>query len=447
MIYNRPVTESVSSETDLGHDKEELKPNSTGFEAIRISDYLGYDPELGVARNEELQEDPAYGNFFRNPVVMEAFTEHFDLTDRSTRKTLLSLNEAEQASVLTALTSKLYDHIVAKVDDIDYGEIPSTKGDVTKLSNYAKLRECINLLHDILKEYRQDTAPIDEIALALANIEARKDLFNRAFRMNVELPIIVYNNIVLSIINGVSYMIATSIEFIKTPNKDSFDMVLDKVAYAKTKSHLLYGNLKRFNKCCEKNEFDNAINHIIDEFVNIHESAAMAGAEIISGKLSTGATKLAAKLGVKSLKDVSFKTIMKYGAGKAIGAFKAASLGGKVIAVIGTIIAIVFLLRQLIYLFYYTKMRVSEFFDIQADLLEMDAQNIENNNSMEQSKKEKIASRQYKIVDLFRKMANKISINGRKAEVEATKEIESNDKKLTIKDIEDDLPDGVSVLF
>ena len=99
MIYSRPVMESVSSETGLGHDKEELKPNSTGFEAIRISDYLGYDPELGVARNEELKEDPAYGNFFRNPIVMEAFTEHFDLTDTATRRTLLSLNEAEQASV------------------------------------------------------------------------------------------------------------------------------------------------------------------------------------------------------------------------------------------------------------------------------------------------------------------------------------------------------------
>ena len=66
---------------------------------------------------------------------------------------------------------------------------------------------------------------------------------------------------------------------------------------------------------------------------------------------------------------------------------------------------------------------------------------------MEQSKKEKIASRQYKIVDLFRRMANKISINGRKAEVESTKEIETESKKVNIRDIEDELPDGVSVLF
>lgn len=429
MIYSRPITESVSSETGLGHDKEELKPNSTGFEAIRISDYLGYDPELGAARDEELKEDPAYGNFFRNPIVMETFTEHFDLTDPLTRKAILVMNEAEQATVLTALTSKLYDNIVAKVDDIDYGEIPSTKGDVTKLSNYFKLRECINLLHDILKEYKQDTAPVDEIALALANVEARKDLFNRAFRMNVELPIITYNNVVLSIVNGVSYMIATSIEFIKTPNKDSFDIVLDKVAYAKTKSHMLYGNLKRFNKCCEKNEFDKAMNHIIDEFVRVNEGAVL-------GAVTKAGADIAAKLGLTKL------TGMVAAAGKG-----ALMVGGKVIAVIAIIIGIVFMLREMIYLFYYTRMRVSEFFDVQADLLEMNATNVESNGTMEQSKKEKIASRQYKIVDLFRKIANKISINTRKAEVETSKEIESNNKKMTINDVTDTLPDSVSVLF
>lgn len=429
MIYSRPITESVSSETGLGHDKEELKPNSTGFEAIRISDYLGYDPELGAARDEELKEDPAYGNFFRNPIVMETFTEHFDLTDPLTRKAILVMNEAEQATVLTALTSKLYDNIVAKVDDIDYGEIPSTKGDVTKLSNYFKLRECINLLHDILKEYKQDTAPVDEIALALANVEARKDLFNRAFRMNVELPIITYNNVVLSIVNGVSYMIATSIEFIKTPNKDSFDIVLDKVAYAKTKSHMLYGNLKRFNKCCEKNEFDKAMNHIIDEFVRVNEGAVL-------GAVTKAGADIAAKLGLTKL------TGMAAAAGKG-----ALMVGGKVIAVIAIIIGIVFMLREMIYLFYYTRMRVSEFFDVQADLLEMNATNVESNSTMEQSKKEKIASRQYKIVDLFRKIANKISINTRKAEVETSKEIESNNKKMTINDVTDTLPDSVSVLF
>lgn len=407
----KALSESASSEDDLSHKAEDLTPNNTGFEGMSIEDYLGYNPDdLGITRSEELENDPAYGNFFRNPAVMEAFTEHFDLSDPLTRKAILVMNEAEQSSVLTSLTSKLYDNIVAKVDDIDYGEIPSTKGDVTKLSNYAKLCECINLLHDILKEYKQDTTPIDEISLALANIEARKDLFGRAFKLDIEMPIIIYNNMVLSIINGVSYMIATSIEFIKTPNRDSFQITLDKVAYAKTKSNMLYNNLKKFNKCCKDNNFDKAMDHVIDQYVR-HEAAAIGTVLKTAGKLVLGTTF------------------------------------GKVGLVVTIILSIIPILHELVFLFYYTKMRVSEFFDIQADLLQMNAYNVQNDNTMDNNKKEKIVSSQLKIVDFFRKMANKISINNRKAEVETTKEIEATNKKMKINDVTKELPDSVSVLF
>lgn len=404
----KAVSESASSEGDLGHTKEELTPNNTGFEGMNIDDYLKIYPDQGMARSDELKDDPVYGDFFRNPIVMEAFTEHFDLTDNLTRKGILAMNEAEQASVLTALTSKLYDNIVAKIDDIDYGEIPSTKGDVTKLSNYPKLRECIKLLRDILNEYKQDTTPIDEIGLALVNIESHKDIFTKAFRMDVELPIIMYNNMVLSIINGVSYMIATCIEFIKTPNRDGFDIVLDKVAYAKTKSNMLYTNLKRFNKCCKDNKFDKAMNHIIDTYVNKHEAA----------------------IGTVGAAAAIFSNPFVW-----------------IPAVIVLIVTIIPILRELVFLFYYTRMRVSEFFDIQADLLQMNAYNVENDNTMDASKKEKVVSGQMKIVNFFRKMANKISINNRKAEVETTKEIEANNKKMKLTDVTNELPDSVSVLF
>ena len=393
------LSESASS-ADLGHDKEDLIPNDTGFEGIDVEEYLGFNPELGVARDDELGEDTTYGDFFRDPVVMEAFTTHFDLTDKKTRQAILAMNEADQNSVLTALTSKLYDNIVAKVDDIDYGEIPSTKGDVTKLSNYTKLKECIDLLRNILREYKQDTAPIDAVALALANIESRKDMFGRAFRMDVELPIIMYNNMVLAVINGVSYMIATCIEFIKTPNKDTFQISLNKVAFAKTKSNLMYNNLKRFNKCCEKRDFDKSMDHIIKEFVKIHEGAA-----IITGFF--------------------------------------ASVGGKW-AIAALLLMIIPFLREIVFFFYFVRMRVSEFFDLQADLLQMNAYNVESNATIDDSKKQKIVSGQLKVVEFFRKVANKFSINSKKAEVETEKEISAQSGNMKIDDVTNA---NVSVLF
>ena len=206
---------------------------------------------------------------------------------------------------------------------------------------------------------------------------------------------------VLSVINSVSYMIATSIEFIKTPNKDSFQIVLNKVAFAKTKSNLLFNNLKKFNKCCESRDFDKSMEHVIKNYVGMHEAAA-------------------------------------------IGSFLTGSVAGPIMAVVGILLVIIPLLREIVFYFYFTKMRVSEFFDMQADLLQMNAYNVENDGTMDINKKQKIISSQLRIVEWFRKMANKFNINSKKAEIESEKEIIAQSNKMNIGDVD---TSNLSVLF
>lgn len=403
MIYRKPVRESCSSNENSASLLE------TGLEKGRTpEDVFGFNPDSGLTNSKEL-EDSKYSEFFRDPKIMSAFTEHLDMSDRLTRKAILHLNEAEQGGVLTALTSKLYDNIVSKVDDIDYGDIPATKGDITELPNYQKLEECTSLLRDILKEYKQDTGPIDEIATAISNVSTRKSTFEKAFKYNVELPTIMYNNVVLTIISAVSYMIATTIEFMKTPNRDSFQITLDKVAYAKTKNNMLYQNLKKFNKCCKNGDFDKAMDHVIkhrvDKLVeqNLGEAAATIGAISVAGAVALGVL---------------------------------------------VVLNIIPILREMVFFFYYSRMRVSDFFDIQADLLQMNAYNVENNSAKTNEDKERIVSKQLKIVELFRKIANKISFTGRKAEVESTKEIANSSKKMKIGELGEEVPDTVtSALF
>ena len=85
-------------------------------------------------------------NFYRSEEYTRAMDEYFDITDRETRKVLLSVNEADQNAVLVSLTSKLYDNVVNKVDDIDFGEIELTRGDIEKLPNFNTLHECLNTM-------------------------------------------------------------------------------------------------------------------------------------------------------------------------------------------------------------------------------------------------------------------------------------------------------------
>lgn len=336
--------------------------------------------------------------FYRDPVYNKAITEYFNMSDRKTCRTLTRLNEAGQNTVLMSLTSKLYDKIVAKCDDIDYGEIPATKGDITKLSKYNDMKETISIMHDILKEYKQDTGPIDELSVALSNVEARKDLFERAYRYNCELPIAMYCNVVLGIITGISYMIATCIEFIKDPGTNSFRIALDKMAYAKTKDHMIYNTLKSFNKSCANKDFDKAM-----------EAVLKAGTKNFAGSVA---------------------------------------IGGIAIGVIGTILLLIPVLRELIFLFYYTRMRVSDFFDIQADLLQANAYSLESNSTLDVDEQKKIAAKQLKTVERFRKISNTFAIDIKKAEVASTKEkLQDDESKMLIDDIESIDSGAGSALF
>ena len=197
-------------------------------------------------------------------------------------------------------------------------------------------------------------------------------------------------------------MIATCIEFMKTPNQDSFQITLDKVAFAKTKNNMLYKNLKRFNKCCESGEFKKAMEHILQHRI---------------------------------------KGIVE---GAVIGSYLAV---GGIIGIIAIIMSIIPILREMVFFFYYTRTRVSDFFDIQADLLQMNAYNLENDPNKDEKQKEKIISKQLKIVELFRKISNKLSFTIKKAEVNAAKDISDSSKKMKLNDVTDKVPDSISALF
>jgi len=322
--------------------------------------------------------------------------ENFNIMDKDTRKIMISLNEADQNQALSVLTSKLYNHIVDKVDDIDYGDIPSTKGDITKLYNYEKLTDCIGVLKSLLIEYKQDPKPVLIIEEALKNIVSRRELFEKAFKLNVEMPIVMYSTICLSIISSTSFLVATCIEFIKTPTEEEFGIILDKVALNKTKQNLLFSNLQRFNKACDAGQIDTCFEMVIKK--NIKQLTGIDDIGIIAGS----------------------------------------------IALVGLILNILPIMRELVFFFYYSRVRVSDYFDIQADLLQMNAYNVESNSTLNKDEKKRITNKQMKIVELFRKISNKLAISNKESETKATKEITSNNKKYKADEVFDSVPDSAS---
>lgn len=317
--------------------------------------------------------------------------EYFDITDRLTRKSLLALDEADQNQILYSLTSKLYDHIVNKVDDIDFGNIPDTKGDITKLENYDQLLDCIDVIKDLLLQYKQSTNTIDIVIESINHIENRRDLFTRAFKYNVELPMLIYSTIVLSILGSVSLHIATCIEFIKSANDETFEMVIDRVSLSKTKDSLLLKNLEKFNSSCRKKQLDSSLEYIIK--TNVHNLTGTAATIIAGG------------------------------------------------AIIGLALNIIPILRELVFFFYHSRTQISDYLELQSELIEINAYNLEHSVRKD---KDTIVKKQRKIADKLRKISTFLAVNIKKAEKETSKEIANNNKKYKIDDVTEELPDSAA---
>lgn len=325
--------------------------------------------------------------------IKQILSEHIDLAEEGTVHTLATLDEAENGQLLTSLTSKLYDDIVSKVDDIDFGTIPLSKGDITKIENYDQILECLTVMKQILMEYKQPTDSLDIILSAIENIKSRTPKWEKAYVLNLELPIVLYNTICLSIVAGLSIMIGTCIDFIKTPGDQPIQISFDKVAYKRSSSNLLYENLDKFNKMCDKGEIDSILDNIFSS----------------SSKGLTGGAVL-------GLGSVGF------------------------IAVVALAKNLIPLLQELIFFGYHAKQSVSDYFTIQANLLQANANTLQYKNLPADRRKE-IYKRQTAIANSFRKIGNALAIKSKRAEVEAKKDAAkaSKDKK-KLDDVMDSAP-------
>ena len=362
------------------------------------------------AKRKAHKEAVDWRDIYRTPEYTRAMNEFFDITDTETRKVLLAVNENDQNKVLVSLTSKLYDNVVSKVDDIDFGEIERSKGDIEKLPNFSTLHECLNNMARLLIEFKQDTKPVDTIAESVSNIIESKGIWTKAYAVNAELPMITYNTIVLAIIEATSYMVSMCVDFIKSPSQDTIQIMIDKSALTKSKGHLLFKNLESFNDAYRKGQVTKAMEHVLDDAVS---------------KKSIDASKK------------NFLGLGIYTGGAAVAA---------VVGVAGLLFCIIPIIRELIFLFFYYRVRISEFFDLQADLLQVNAYNVQNNRlDLTAEERKNISKKQMKVVEDFRKIARKIAVDGATAEKSASKDIKVEDsKKYKASDVMEELPDSAS---
>ena len=342
--------------------------------------------------------------------------EYFNTSDRKSMRTLLSLNEADQNQAMVALAAKLYEKIVAKVDDIDFGTIPASKGDITKIGNFMEMRDCMNTIREILVHYKQDTAQIDIIDKAIENIKSSKRIWEKAYATECDLAITFYNTITLSIVSAVSLLISASIDFIKEPGQQSFQISFDRTGYNKTKDKLLFQNLEKFNKSFIKGDVEKLMDAVVKSNISVRESAI----EPVSESLAATAT-------ITALVKVISSGVM-----------------------IGILLTMAIpVLHELVNALYCAKQSVSEYFEVQSKIVQFNAEQLKYDYTKSEVEIKKIYDKQSKIADLFKKISDKFAVKMNKAESDAKKLIEKEKReKYTVDDLDaQDVPGMTSSIF
>lgn len=418
----------------------------------------------------------------------EIIREYFDISDTKTRKFIVALEDTEQNQLLTALSSALYDKIVQKVDKIDFGTIPMSRGDITKVDGFENTLECLNIMRNLVLEYRQKTDIIDTALSAIENVKMRKGIFMKSYSMNIEMPMLTYNLIVLAIEQSVSFLIDTCIQYIKDPATETMSAALDKVAYNNSRDELLYNQLISFNKSCLTKELDFALNEVIKHGGSLKEDINDSAG---NNDVGAGVNSIIINVGKGTGAEISGKPIHHSSPFKdeepnneigpevpingdcasgecdstepvdeiapvaAVALFAGKVIGGTVAAAAVASLSLkaakflikglIPILRNITYIFYNTKMKFSDALASQAQLIESNANRLKysDSSSLTDEKKKKVIEKQMKIAEKLRSWSNKVAIDRKNANKNAQKMIDDENKQMKIDDLKDELPPDI----
>ena len=294
------------------------------------------------------------------------------------RNAIIAMEATEEERVDNIMVSKLYELAIAK-SHIDFDDIPDTKGDITKYVGYANMVDSLTLVKNLAKQQNAKIKEIEIVETAINHIVSYRAQFTKGFLIDKEFIILLYNLLVSSCVTATSVIIASYVDFIKSPTKVEFTIVKG----ANKMGHTSIQSLQQFNASVKSGDFGKVLNTISGDKENL--------------------------------------------------------LGGSAalipIMILGGMAMIVPLLRELTYYFYFSRMKTADFLRHQAELLEINKDAVKGSN-LPANKKKEVLKKQAQAAKHMSDFANKIAVDSRGTEKMVDREIEKENRTIHIKDVQ-----------
>lgn len=299
----------------------------------------------------------------------------------------IEILEDANSPVTNQLQAKLYDSIIDKAH-IDFGDIPKSQGNIRDYSGYGSMIETLRTIKNLAVE--QNVGPVvkysDIVLQAINYIADLSNTYQRGFTSKTEYVALEYDTYVYLCVEATSAILYTFVDYIKDPNKQVMSIQIKNTKLRA--DEFFFEQLKMFNS--------------------------------IQATKGTQYRKMLEEL-CEGERD------------NFIGRERLVGIGA--IAVIT--LSIIPITRAVIYQIYRLRGDLSVALSQQAKFLEMNQTCIMNNSNFDKKKKDDIIKKQKALASELNKISDKLKVKSNKSVIDARRDIEKDNKELTIDKIRD----------
>ena len=368
--------------------------------------------------------------FYSNEIILEAFQEM--QADQIGRDKIGYVDAAMEAianpSAQATIMNKLFKE-TQKIDEIDFGKIPDSKGDITKYAYYDQLYDSIELINELMKgNQTENIVAMNKLHQILLN--ARAD-FVFGFKVNNYIVTSMYKVMVANLHEMIDICIVDVTEYIR----NNLNMSMDKKSMKKVR--WVTSNVKNFIKMYESGQWNTLIKYMR---TNASKKAYEAMALEAEGDV------LPQQKSALDLMNMGTSAFNKFKGGisaagdlikQAPSAFKAASAPVKGLAIVGIIISALMIIRTGIKYFFLGVANISKNLRNQAALLKSATKSDSEDQTGYGFRK--------KILNTMEKVSDVIDYKILKMEKEASKDMaESNRSEFSRQEIQQMTPPSSS---
>ena len=302
-----------------------------------------------------------------------------NVSEYGEKQKIYALTEEQQAIVNDRMVGNLYQSAL-KRKDIDFGDIPNSRGDIQKFSGYQTMVECIAMLKALAKKFGIKMAEVDIVEDAIDNIRIQKKIFEKGYTLDIDFIKMYYQALVLACIDATTLLLASYVEYTRTLNNVEFQVKRGKGI----SGNICIDSLAKFNQSVK----DGSFVKFADGLLSRKQENFLGGAATVAGAVLVG-------------------------------------------------VNIVPILRLLLFYFYDLRLSVAEMLDYQKELLEMNKFSLKS-SSMEAQKRNKILSKQKGYMDKLDKVADKIRVQDQLATKSSANNIKQDNKQWNLSNVTND---------